>query len=165
MQSEPAFTVTSGESFALKFSTTVPGRVRLINTDVDQAVSQSAVYEAVPGADNRMPREHEGGILMTGKPGTEFLDVEFVPCISQALAGHQAVMPYATSLPPCSQEPATKQYRPAKANGLGAVADLGGKAMSFPANADPTQPVAIAPIGYAKGEMLRFRLRILHKSP
>ena len=161
-QAEPSFALTSGESFAIRFATTVPGRVRLINTDVDSNVSVSSLYEAVPGGDNRMPREHEGGILMTGKPGIEYLDVEFVPCISPSLAQHPAVAPFAGTLAGCSLEPATRQYRPALAGGGGAVADGAGKAMSFPASTDPTQPVAIAPADYAKGDALRFRLRIQH---
>lgn len=161
-QAEPSFALTSGEAFAIRFSTTVPGRVRLINTDVDSNVSVSSLYEAVPGGDNRMPREHEGGILMTGKPGIEYLVVEFVPCISPSLAQHPAVSPFAGALAPCSLEAATRQYLAAQAGGRGALADWGGKAMSFPANSDPTQPVAIAPADYAKGEALRFRLRIQH---
>jgi hypothetical protein len=163
-QAEPSFVVHTGEAFALTFSTTVPGRVRLINTDADQAVSVSSLYEAVPGSDNRMPREHEGGVLMTGRPGTEFLDVEFVPCVSPALAQHPAVAGFVGTLPACAQESATRQYSPAQANGKGGLADLGGKAMSFPSNADPTQPVALAPGNYAKGEALRFRLRIVHQA-
>ena len=161
-QGEPSFALNGGEAFAIRFATTVPGRVRLINTDVEGKVSVSSLYEAVPGGDNRMPREHEGGILMTGKPGIEYLDVEFVPCISSSLSQHPAVLPFAGTLPTCSLDTATRGYRPAHAGGGGALADLGGRAMSFPASADPTQPVAIAPAAYAKGETLRFRLRIQH---
>lgn len=161
-QNEPSFAVTTGDAFAIRFVTSVPGRVRLINTDVDGQTSVSSLYEAVPAGDNRMPREHEGGILMTGRPGIEFLDVEFVPCVSASLAQHHAVQPFAGQLPACSLEAATRQYRPARADGGGGVADLGGKAMNFPSNPDPTQAVAIAPAGYAKGEALRFRLRIQH---
>lgn len=161
-QTEPSFSLATGEAFAIKFSTSVPGRVRLINTDVDAVVSTSPLYEAVPGNDNRMPREHEGGIEMTGKPGVEYLEVEFVPCVSQALAGHPSVQPFNGQLPACTLEAATKQYRPALANGRGGLVAMGGKAMVFPASGDPSQPVAIAPGNYAKGEMLRFRLRIQH---
>lgn len=161
-QGEPSFALTGGDAFAIRFATTVPGRVRLINTDVEGTVSVSSLYEAVPGGDNRMPREHEGGILMTGKPGIEYLDLEFVPCISPSLSQHPAVQPFAGALPACSLDTATRDYRPARSGGGGALADLGGRAMAFPASADPTQPVAIAPAGYAKGEALRFRLRIQH---
>ena len=102
---------------------------------------------------------------MTGRPGVEYLDVEFVPCISQSLSQHPSVMSFVNSLPACTNEAATKDYRPAQPSGKGGVADFGGKAMSFPASADPSQPVAIAPANYAKGEMLRFRLRIDHIAP
>lgn len=164
---EPGFVIRTGEAFAIRFSTSVPGRVRLINTDVDNVVTPSSLYEAIPGSDNRMPREHEGGILMTGKPGQEYLDVEFVPCISTALSGHPAVQPFAASLPPCSQAGATRQYAPtAVSPGVPTpLGDAGGKAMQFPATPDPTQPVAVAPEGYSKGEPLRFRVRIAHVAP
>ena len=158
----PTFKIRTGESFAIAFSTTVPGRVRLINTDVDQNVSPSSLYETLPGADNRLPRLHEGGILMTGKAGVEFMDVEFTPCIAQSYAQDPRVLPFVNQLKPCTAESATKSYKPAQASGKGGVADFGGKAMLFPTNANPAQPVAISPTNYSKGELLRFRIMIDH---
>lgn len=161
---EPAFDITTDQAFAVLFATSVPGRVRLINTDVDQAVATSSVYEAIPANDNRMPRQHEGGILMTGKPGTEWLDVEFTPCISPSLKQHPSVVGFVALLNPCGNEAATKQYPPALANGKGGAAAFGGKAMAFPVGADPSQPVALAPSNYAKGDTLRFRIKINHQA-
>jgi hypothetical protein len=158
----PSFTLKTGEAFAIAFATSVPGRVKLINTDATGAVSSSPTYEAIPGNDNRMPRELEGGILMTGTPGTEYMDVEFTPCVSASLTQDARVAGFSGHLPPCSAGVAVKQYRPALANGEGGVADFGGKAMQFPASGDPSQPVAIAPANYAKGEQLRFRIVINH---
>ena len=158
----PSFTLKTGEAFAIAFATSVPGRVKLINTDAHGAVSSSPTYEAIPGNDNRMPREHEGGILMTGATGTEYMDVEFTPCVSASLAQDARVAGFSGHLPPCSAGVAVKQYRPAQANGEGGVADFGGKAMHFPASGDPGQPVAIAPANYTKGEQLRFRIVINH---
>ncbi len=158
----PSFTLKTGEAFAIAFATSVPGRVKLINTDAQGVVSTSPTYEAIPGNDNRMPREHEGGILMTGATGTEYMDVEFTPCVSASLAQDSRVAGFNGQLPPCSAGVAVKQYRPATANGEGGVADHGGKAMQFPSSGDPSQPVAIAPANYAKGEQLRFRIVINH---
>ena len=160
----PNFKIRTGESFAIAFSTTVPGRVKLINTDVDTHVSESSVYETIPGSDNRLPRLHEGGILMTGKPGVESLDVEFTPCIAQTYAQDPRVLPFVNLLTPCTVETAIKSYKPAQASGKGGVANLGGKAMAFPLNANPGQPVAIAPSNYAKGDLLRFRILIDHEA-
>ena len=159
---EPVFDVYTDQAFAVLFATSVPGRVRLINTDVNQVVSTSSLYEAIPASDNRMPRTHEGGILMTGTPGVEWLDVEFTPCISPSLQQHPAVAGFVGSLNPCTNEAVTKRYTPAMANGKGGAATFGGKAMSFPTGGDPTQPVAIAPPSYAKGDALRFRVKINH---
>lgn len=161
---EPAFDITTDQAFAVLFATSVPGRVRLINTDVDQVVATSSVYEAIPANDNRMPRQHEGGILMTGKPGTEWLDVEFTPCISPSLKQNPSVTGFVGILNPCGNESATKQYPPALANGKGGAAAFGGKAMAFPVGADPSQPVALAPSNYAKGDTLRFRIKINHQA-
>lgn len=158
----PSFTLKTGEAFAIAFATSVPGRVRLINTDANGAVSSSPTYEAIPGNDNRMPRETEGGILMTGATGTEYMDVEFTPCVSASLSQDVRVSGFSGHLPACPAGAVVKQYRPAQANGEGGVADFGGKAMQFPASGDPSQPVAIAPASYAKGEQLRFRIVINH---
>jgi hypothetical protein len=160
---EPAFDIVTDQAFAVLFATSVPGRVRMINTDGDQVVATSSVYEAIPANDNRMPRVHEGGILMTGKPGTEWLDVEFTPCVSPSLQQNPVVAGFVGVLNPCGGEAATKQYPPAMANGKGGAAAFGGKAMAFPMGADPSQPVALAPSNYAKGDTLRFRIKINHQ--
>ncbi len=152
---EPSFIVQTGWAFAVRFATSVPGRVRLVNVDAEGQRIPSSIYEALPQGDNRMPRAHEGGILMEGKPGTEYLEFEFVPCISPSLSKHPQVAPFAGQLPACSTESATKQWS------VGA----GDKAMRFPPNSDPTQPVAIAPTNHVKGEQLRFRVRIDHVGP
>lgn len=158
-----SFDIRTGESFAILFATTVPGRVRLINTDVNQVVSSSDVYEALPAADNRMPRDWQGGVLMGGAPGMEYLDVEFTPCVSQQYANDPRVVQFQGVLPNCSQESATKKYTPAAANNKGGVIESGAKAMFFPPSAHPGQPVAVAPANYSKGGALTFRITIVHQ--
>lgn len=158
-----AFDIKTGESFAILFASTVPGRVRMINTDVDRVVSTSDLYETLPGADNRMPRDWQGGITMSGKKGIEYLDIDFTPCISQQYAGDARVAPFVGILPACAPESATKRYTPAAASGKGGVLEGGAKAMVFPASANPGQPVAFAPPDYAKGGTLTFRITINHQ--
>jgi hypothetical protein len=160
-----SFDIKTGEAFAILFATTVPGRVRIINTDASGAVSASDVYEALPGADNRMPRDWQGGIVMSGASGTEYMEVEFTPCLSQQYVNDPRVSPFQGILPQCSQEAATKAYAPALASGKGGVVDSGSKAMVFPASAHPGQPVAVAPADYAKGGVLTFRITVNHQRP
>jgi hypothetical protein len=158
-----AFDIRTGESFSILFATTVPGRVRLINTDVAGQVSTSDYYEALPAADNRMPRDWQGGITMAGSKGTEYLDVDFTPCVSQQYATDPRVAMFQGLIPACSQEAATKRFIPARANGQGGPAESGAKAMVFPSSPSPGQPIGLAPANYAKGDGLTFRITINHQ--
>lgn len=160
-----SFAIRTGESFALLFTTTVPGRVRLINTDVNAAVTSSDVYEALPGQDNRMPRDWQGAIMMAGTPGTEYLDVEFTPCVSAQFASDPRVAPFQGVLPVCSQDVATKTYSPARGLSDGGVLGGGARAMIFPASPNPGQPVALAPPNYTRGGVLSFRITVQHQAP
>jgi hypothetical protein len=159
------FNIKTGESFAVLFATTVPGRVRMLNTDVNQVVTASDVYEALPGADNRMPRDWQGGIMMAGRAGTEYLDVEFTPCVSQQYINDPRVVQFRGLLPSCSQDSATKRYTPALPNGKGGVIGGGAKVMVFPPSANPGQPVALAPENYSRGGALTIRIIINHQTP
>jgi hypothetical protein len=147
-----AFDIRTGESFAILFATSVPGRVRLVNTDVEHHVTASDVYEALPAADNRMPRDWQGGITMAGAKGTETLDVNFTPCISPRYASDPRVTMFQGMLPACSAE---VDATPTRATGA--------KAMVFPSSPTPGQPVGLAPANYAKGEALTFRITINHQ--
>jgi hypothetical protein len=162
---EPEFSIKTGESFAIKFSTSTPGRVRLYATDSDRKTNASDLYEAIPANDNRMPRQHQGGILMSGNTGTEYLDIEFTPCVSVALQTNPSVAAFSTSLPACSNEIATKQYKPALPGGKGGLAEYGAKAMIIPSGGDPTQPIGFSPADYTKGEAMRFRIKVNHIAP
>lgn len=157
---EPEFNIQTGEAFAVLFSTTVPGRVQLINTDANQVISKSDVYEAIPGGDNRMPRLQQGGILMAGTPGAETLDIVFEPCISAQYLNHPSVQPFVGSLNACTGN-GTKQFSPTQIGAKGGASDTS-KAMVFATSGDPSQPVAVAPPTYTKGGELRLRLKINH---
>lgn len=157
------FDVRTGEAFAILFATSVPGRVRLINTDVDRQVTSSDVYEALPGADNRMPRDWQGGIGVAGRKGIEYLDVEFAPCLSPQYLGDPRVAMFQGLLPMCTQETAVKRFAPALLGGKGGPAEAGAKAMVFPGSPNPGQPIGLAPANYAKGDALTFRITINHQ--
>jgi hypothetical protein len=135
----------------------------LINTDVDGQVSTSDFYEALPAADNRMPRDWQGGITMAGRKGTEYLDVDFTPCISQQYASDPRVAMFQGLIPACSQEAATKRFTPARSNGAGGPGESGAKAMVFPSSPSPGQPIGLAPANYSKGDGLTFRVTINHR--
>ena len=103
--------------------------------------------------------------MMAGMAGTEYLDVEFTPCVSQQYVNDPRVVQFQGVLQNCSQESATKQYTPALANSKGGVIESGAKAMLFPPSANPGQPVAVAPANYTKGGALTFRITINHQRP
>lgn len=159
---EPEFTIKTGEAFAVKFSASVPGRAQMFNTDVAGKTSQSSLYEVIPGADNRMPREFEGGIVMVGSPGIEYLEIQFTPCISATLKNHPGVQNFVNLLPACGGEVAARQYTPALANGKGGLIDMGAKAMQFTVTPDQTVPVAFAPLDSVKSAGMSFRIRVNH---
>jgi hypothetical protein len=159
---EPEFKIKTGEVFAVKFSASVPGRARMFNTDVAGQTSESSLYEVIPGVDNRMPRDFEGGILMVGNPGLEYLEIQFTPCISATLKNHLSVQNFVNLLPACGNEVATRQYTPALANGKGGLIDMGAKAMQFTVTPDQTVPVAFAPLDSVKSTGMSFRIRVNH---
>ena len=150
-----AFDIRTGESFAILFATSVPGRVRLVNTDVERQVTVSDVYEALPAADNRMPRDWQGGITMAGAKGTEYLDVNFTPCVSPRYASDPRVTMFQGTLAACSQDGDAAPVTRARASAA--------KAMVFPGAASPGQPIGVAPANYAKGDALTFRITINHQ--
>jgi hypothetical protein len=161
----PTVEIKTGDVFAIKFSTSVPGRVRLKSTDVAGAVSQSDLYEAVPGEDNRMPRARQGGIRMVGATGQEILEIEFFPCVSssQDIKDRASVRPFVNLLPSCGNEMATKQF-------VGGAAVKGGdsgaptKAMEFPTSGDASQVVGIDS-NFTSGTKLMLKININHIAP
>ena len=159
----PSFQIKTNASFAMTFSTSVPGRIRLINTNSDNMRVESDLYEALPGSDNRMPQAHQGAIQMIGKPGAETLEVVFTPCISDIFRNHPRVAGFANSLPSCGAESATKGYV-AQGGKRAADAMTGGRTMLFPANSDTRELLAVAPSDYKPGEVLRFTVNIDHIS-
>lgn len=107
---ELGFSIQTGEYFAIKFDTSTPGEVRLINTDSNGKVEDVGFYEVIGTAENRMPRNTN--ILMYGDTGLETLDIEFIACVSEKSAADPRVAPYVGVLPACMDVgKGTKKYK------------------------------------------------------
>jgi hypothetical protein len=163
----PSVEMKTGDVFAIKFSTSLPGKVRLLSTDVNGVLTESDPYDVFPGEDNRMPRVGQQGIRMTGSIGIEVMDIKFFPCISavQTIRDRASVRPFVNLLPSCGSSEQIGQgqsLRPSvsdQRNGR-----FFSKAMEFPANNDPGQVVGIDP-NYTFGSVLSLRISVNHIAP
>jgi hypothetical protein len=162
----PTIDIRTGDVFAIKFSTSVPGQVRLHSLGADGVPSKSDLYEAVPNEDNRMPRARQGGIKMTGAVGPETLEIEFFPCISssQEVRDRPAVRQFISLLPSCGNEMATKQFVGAASAGKSIERGEVAKAMQFPTSSDSSQVVGIDP-NFTSGTKLSLKININHMAP
>lgn len=150
------FDIRTGEHFAIKFDTSVPGRVRLINTDSAGKVETVGNYEVIGSSENRMPRRTN--IEMLGIPGAETLDVVFTPCISPALANDARVAQFKPYLVACSEEAATKQFAPVAMKRMLGVKGMGNSEYS-PSN---TTALMASTEAVSKGSTLSFRINVNH---
>jgi hypothetical protein len=87
----------TGDVFAIRYSTNVPGQVRIDNIDSAGVTNSLGTYTVVPGRDNRIPVTK--GIMLTGVTGMEQFKMYFYPCVSDAGSGSSGV---AAALPACS---------------------------------------------------------------
>ncbi len=153
------FDIRTGEHFALRFDTSVPGRVRLVNTDAGGKTETVGFYEVVGSSENRMPRRTN--IEMVGAPGNETLEVIFTPCISAALAGDARVAQFSPYLPACGDEAATRGLPQVSMQRL----DIG-KGMNNPEFSENAATVLMAaPVSTSKGASLNARILINHLPP
>ena len=93
----------TGDVFVLQFSTNLPGRVRLENTDGAGEVADLGTYTVLVDQLNRIPRDR--GIQLQGRPGQERLSFYFYPCLPIEAAGKPWAADFKGRLPPCSQMP------------------------------------------------------------
>ncbi len=93
----------TGDVFVLQFSTNLPGRVRLQNTDGAGEVADLGTYTVLVDQLNRVPRDR--GIQLQGRPGQERLSFYFYPCLPVEAAGKPWAVGFQGRLPPCSQMP------------------------------------------------------------
>lgn len=93
----------TGEVFALQYSTSLPGQVRLENIDPAGTVNDLGTYTVLPDQLNRIPRDL--GIKLVGQPGTEVIRFYFYPCLPVGAAGEAWSAPYKGKLPDCGRGP------------------------------------------------------------
>jgi hypothetical protein len=75
-------TLRTGDVFAIRFATNLPGLVKVENVDAQGAVSdlsKGGAYQVIPGRDNRIPRTK--GMKLVGDTGLETFTLNFYPCM------------------------------------------------------------------------------------
>jgi hypothetical protein len=151
------FDIRTGEHFAIKVDTSVPGRIQLVNTDVDGKVENLGTYEVVGNSENRIPRGVN--IEMLGRSGNETLDVMYQACISSALANDPRVSPFKPYLPACSEDVAVKQLASVNMKRY-----VGGKGMGN-SEYSPSSTTALmaSSEAVAKGGAMSFRIYVNHQ--
>lgn len=150
------YSINTGDFFAMLFQTTVPGRVRILNEAGGQT-TPIGYYEVIPDSDNRMPRSR--AMRVDPPAGTEYLHIEFTPCVSSGMLGDPRIAAFSPYMAPCSNESATKQFAGGKY-----VPPPGSKVIVNLDSPDPTQPIAAAR-ELSKGETLTMRIIVNHMAP
>ncbi len=149
------YDITTGEVFAMRFQTTVPGRVKIINEQAGQ-LSSIGNYEVIPESDNRMPRSR--GFKVNPPAGTEYLHIEYTPCVSANLLNDPRVSVFSAHLDPCGNEAVTKQFTTGKY-----IPPAGSKLITNLDSPDVTQPILARELN--KGEVLIMKIVVNHTSP
>jgi hypothetical protein len=75
-------TLRTGDVFAIRFATNLPGLVKIENVDAQGVVSdlsKGGAYQVIPGRDNRIPRTK--GMKLVGDTGLETFTLNFYPCM------------------------------------------------------------------------------------
>lgn len=99
-------TLKTGDVFALRFATNLPGQVRVENIDASGQRSPLGTYNVLPGQDNRIPRTK--GIQLVGTTGEETFNLYFYPCLPSEAAGLRGLATYKDELPDCSASGASE---------------------------------------------------------
>lgn len=93
----------TGDVFALQYSTSLPGQVRLENIDPSGTVNDLGTYTVTPDQLNRIPRDL--GIKLVGKPGTEVIRFYFYPCMPAGATDEGWAAALKGKLPDCGRGP------------------------------------------------------------
>ena len=96
----------TGDVFAIRFATNLPGQVRVENVDAAGQRNPLGTYNVLPGQDNRIPRTK--GIQLVGTPGEETFNLYFYPCVPAEAAGLRGLATYKDALPACSASGASE---------------------------------------------------------
>lgn len=93
----------TGDVFAVKYSTSLPGQVRLENIDPSGVVNDLGTYTVTPDQLNRIPSNL--GIKLVGQPGTEVIRFYFYPCLPSGSAEEAWAAGFKDRLPACGRGP------------------------------------------------------------
>lgn len=154
-------TVHSADVFAVHFTPTTPGLVRL--TSIERgSVAVLDTYAVRPGQLNRLPREGAGGIVVDENVGTEVLRLEFEPCLPESFQSEPTLKPFIGKLGRCDQLMRTGAADvTAKGSRSGGVRGL---ALTVPQDGQFKNTGLIgAPKGYNQGQLLTYDISIDHK--
>lgn len=80
-------TLRTGDVFALRFATNLPGQVHVANIDAAGVRTSLGTYNVLPGRDNRIPRSK--GIQLAGSTGLETFRLYFYPCVPGEVRAEQ----------------------------------------------------------------------------
>lgn len=94
-------TLKTGDVFAIRYETNMPGQVKLENIDSTGKLEQLGTYNVLATKTNRIPSNK--GIKMEGTPGQETLNIYFTPCRPPEALNHASVKPFENQLPVCGQ--------------------------------------------------------------
>jgi len=151
--------LSTGDIFALQYSTSLPGLVRLENVDGEGRVAHLGTYVVHADQLNRLPADQ--GIRLEGKPGLEVLRMYFHPCLPPATAARPATTSVAAvtvGLPAC--------LRPgggAPATEVAALGTLRPRAMVNLSQPEPTMAF-VGSDGFRAGDVLLTEVRIRHEA-
>lgn len=97
-----SFDVYNKDVFAIHFTTTTPGMVKLSNID-SKGTTELDIYTVKPGQTNRLPRAGEGGFVVDDVLGTESMRVAFEPCLPETYMADLEVQTFIGKLQKCTQ--------------------------------------------------------------
>ena len=144
----------TGDVFAIQYSTSLPGRIRLENVDPQGRVSDLGTYTVLVDQLNRLPRER--GIRLQGEAGLELLRLYFFPCLPAEAAGQPWAEPFKAQLPDCGGKSVLQV----------AAAGATGPTRSLVNLDQPDKTVAFAGLPeYRMNEVTMAIVRIQHERP
>jgi len=148
-------TLKTGEVFALRFATNLPGQVRVENVDAGGRRQALGIYNVLPGQDNRIPRSK--GIQLTGSTGEETFNLYFYPCLPSEAAGLRGLATYRDALPACSAPGASDLQ----------VASRGVTRVRSAQNLELDDPsmVVAAVLDFKPRDIVQQSFRLLHEAP
>ena len=98
---EATASLKTGDVFAIRYATNLPGQVRLENIDPGGQINDLGVYTVFPGATNRIPSDH--GIKLVGRPGVEVIRLYFFPCLPGGPDMEALKAEFGNRLPGCGE--------------------------------------------------------------